>query len=321
MEICFLLFCLWGQRTWLEHIPGILGFWHSLFRATGYRVWLFWKRPPRFQLFRGYKKTAGLCLPLPVNDGIIWKQSSQYSGLMSIYLQGVCSSPPLLSQQAHMAPCCRSLQKKRLFSSGCFAMLWGLFIQTGALVVWPWAFLSRFAPWNVTTETRPRFHECGFLPRWQSHDTGPIKSISILSNHLLPTPALQTRGRTPIDAKRSPFAYSVLLPQYLMWQPILRGHWLQWPPSGRKEYIFMWRWTAVLTNNIRKAMGTVTEGNEGDLNCLPHHLHLPTVACIHFKLIYQLNLAVHSHPALCQPFYIMSFSVLNACQLLQKRIC
>lgn len=60
-------------------------------------------------------------------------------------------------------------------------------------------------------------------------------------------------------AKRSPFAYSVLLPQYLMWQPILRGHWLLWPPSGRKEYIFMWRWTAVLTNNIRKAMGTVTE--------------------------------------------------------------
>lgn len=44
----------------------------------------------RVQTLQRISKTAGQHLALPVYDGIIWKQSSQYSGPMSIYLQGIC---------------------------------------------------------------------------------------------------------------------------------------------------------------------------------------------------------------------------------------
>lgn len=44
----------------------------------------------RVQTLQRISKTAGQCLALPVYHGIIWKQSSQYSGPMSIYLQGIC---------------------------------------------------------------------------------------------------------------------------------------------------------------------------------------------------------------------------------------
>lgn len=51
-------------------------------------------QPTRAWTLQRISRTAGQCLALLVNDGIIWKHSSQYSGLMSIYLQGVCSSLP-----------------------------------------------------------------------------------------------------------------------------------------------------------------------------------------------------------------------------------
>lgn len=50
--------------------------------------------PTRAQTLQRISRTGGQSLALSVNDGIIQKHSSQYSGLMSIYLQGVCSSLP-----------------------------------------------------------------------------------------------------------------------------------------------------------------------------------------------------------------------------------
>ena len=50
-------------------------------------------------------RAVGQRLVLPANDGIIWKRSSQYSGLMSIYLQGVCSSFPFYLSEHIWCPC------------------------------------------------------------------------------------------------------------------------------------------------------------------------------------------------------------------------
>lgn len=65
---------------------GLPGMWKYFVSASFF--------PPRAQTLQRISGTAGQSLAPSVNDGIIWKHSSQYSGLMSIYLQGVCSSLP-----------------------------------------------------------------------------------------------------------------------------------------------------------------------------------------------------------------------------------
>lgn len=90
---------------------------------------------PWFKLFRGYKKTTGQSLPLPKNDGMIWKQSSQYSGLMSIYLRGVCSSLPFYLSKHIWCPVVEASERSVCFPGDACS----LFIQLAALVVRLWA--------------------------------------------------------------------------------------------------------------------------------------------------------------------------------------
>lgn len=106
-------------------------------------------------------KRLGQCLLLPVNDGMIWKQSSQYSGLMSIYLQGVCSSLPFYLSKHIWCPVVEASK-----SSVCFPVdASSLFLQIGALVVGLWGVWKKnqtscFAPWNLS---RPWSSQvCGF---------------------------------------------------------------------------------------------------------------------------------------------------------------
>lgn len=111
----------------------------SLLRGIGVRYVLlsevFLDQLPWFKFFRGYKKTTGQCLPLPKNDGMIWKQSSQYSGLMSIYLRGVCSSLPFYLSKHIWCPVVEASER-----SACFPVdARSLFIQLAALVVRLWA--------------------------------------------------------------------------------------------------------------------------------------------------------------------------------------
>lgn len=128
----------------------------------------FLDQPLWFELFRGFKKTAGQRLPLPENDGIIWKQSRQYSGLMSIYLQGVCSSPPSYLSKHIWCPVVEASKR-----SVCFPVdACSLFIQIGALVVWLWAIWEKQTSCFVLLLVSPRvdhcFEVCGFQPHWQN---------------------------------------------------------------------------------------------------------------------------------------------------------
>lgn len=121
---------------------------------------------PWFKLFRGYKKTTGQCLRQPENDGMIWKQSSQYFGLMSIYLRGVCSSLPFYLSKHIWCPVVEASKR-----SVCFPVdACSLFIQLAALA-WLWAVwekqTSRLAPRNVTMHWQS-FQVHGFWPQWQS---------------------------------------------------------------------------------------------------------------------------------------------------------
>lgn len=146
----------------------------------------FLDQPLWFELFR---KTAGQRLPLPVNEGIIWKQSSQYSGLMSIYLQGVCSFPPSYLSKHIWCPVVEASKR-----SVCFPVdACSLFMQICALVVRLWAVwekqMSCFELLLEMSACIDRcFDVCRFQPRWQNQDTSPIKSISILPNQV-PTPS------------------------------------------------------------------------------------------------------------------------------------
>lgn len=65
-----------------------------------------------------------------MNDGIIWKHSSQYSGLMSIYLQGVCSSLPFYLSKHIWCPVAGASNRNVCFPEDACS----LFIQFGALV-------------------------------------------------------------------------------------------------------------------------------------------------------------------------------------------
>lgn len=71
--------------------------------------------------------------------------------------------------------------------------------------------------------------------QWQNQGTSPIKSISILPNQVPTSSPRPSDGKDFSWVLKSPFSYSSLVPHYLMWQPILRGHWLQWPPQGERS--------------------------------------------------------------------------------------
>lgn len=86
----------------------------------------------RVQTLQRISKTARQCLALPANDGIIWKQSSQYSGLMSIYLQGGCSSLPLYLSKHIWCPGAGASNRNVSFPLDACS----LFLQFCALVVW-----------------------------------------------------------------------------------------------------------------------------------------------------------------------------------------
>lgn len=126
---------------------------------------VFLNQLPWFKLFRGYKKTTGQCLPLPKNDGMIWKQSSQYSGLMSIYLRGVCSSLPFYLSKHIWCPVVEASERSVCFQ----AEACSLFIQLAALVVRLWAV------WEKQTS----------------------RLVLLLENVTMPWPSFQVRGFRP----------------------------------------------------------------------------------------------------------------------------
>lgn len=82
---------------------------------------------PGSKIFRGYQG-------LPVNDGIIWKHSSQYSGLMSIYLQGVCLSLPFYLSKHIWCPVADASNRNVCFPEDAYS----LFIQfcTCCMAMW-----------------------------------------------------------------------------------------------------------------------------------------------------------------------------------------
>lgn len=146
--------------------------------------------------------------------------------------------PSVLSQQAHMAPRCRSFQKKRLFSGGCLR-----FIYTDRRTCC--ATESRLREKQTSCfvllfETFPcadqHFDVCGVTAAVRkTEDTSPTNSISILPNQVPASAPRPSDGEDSSWAEESPLGYGALMPHYLMWQPILRGHWLQWPPQGARS--------------------------------------------------------------------------------------
>lgn len=82
------------------------------------------------QTLQKISKTAGHLLALPANDGIIWKHSSQYSGLMSIYLQGVCPSLPFYLSKHIWYPVTSTSDRNVCFPEGacslfvCILIVW-----------------------------------------------------------------------------------------------------------------------------------------------------------------------------------------------------
>lgn len=149
--------------------------------------------------------------------------------------------PSVLSQQAHMAPRCRSFQKKRLFSGGCLRFIYTdrrTCCATESRFERKADFLFCVALWNVST----RWPALWCLRRRsrseKNQDTSPTNSISILPNQAPASSPRPSDGEDSSWAEESPLGYGALMPHYLMWQPILRGHWLQWPPQGgRSTYL------------------------------------------------------------------------------------
>lgn len=100
----------------------------SLLQGIGIRCVLlsevFLDQLPWFKLFRGYKKdyrTVSAVAKKWWND----LETEQPILRCDEYLPaGGKLIPSVLSQQAHMVPCCRCLRKKRLFSSGCLQFIY-----------------------------------------------------------------------------------------------------------------------------------------------------------------------------------------------------
>lgn len=67
-------------------------------------------------------RTARQYVALPANDGIIWTHSSQYSGLTSIYLQGVCWSLPFYLSKHIWCPVADDSNRNVCFPEDAFSL-------------------------------------------------------------------------------------------------------------------------------------------------------------------------------------------------------
>lgn len=150
--------------------------------------------------------------------------------------------PSVLSQQAHMVPCCRSFQKKRLFSSGCLQFIY-TDRRTCCLTVSRLrkaAVLFRDAFWNVAT--RWPLLWCLWVPatvRKPGHKSNKKHFNSPKSSANLPSPSFRRRGLQlsvgeplRLQLVHASLSNVTANPQWAL---------ITVTPSGRKEYIFMWQ--------------------------------------------------------------------------------
>lgn len=177
-------------------------------------------QPTRVQTLQRITGTAGQCLALPVNDGIIQKHSSQYSGLMSIYLQGVCSSLPFYLSKHIWCPVAGASNRNVCFPEDACS----LFMQFCALVVWLRSVRQKSPPVRLE-EIFPAtlvevghvviFPLCMFQSQWHEQYMFPIKNILNLSYQWL-TPSLSFRQQELLLSLREPLHFihlSMLLPR------------------------------------------------------------------------------------------------------------
>lgn len=149
--------------------------------------------------------------------------------------------PSVLSQQAHMAPRCRSFQKKRLFSGGCLRFIYTdrrtcCATESRLREKQTSCFVLLFEPFPRADQ---RFDVCGVAAAARKTGT-QVQQIAFQFSQIKCQPPLPrpSDGEDSSWAEESPLGYGALMPPYLMWQPILRGHWLQWPPQGgRSTYL------------------------------------------------------------------------------------
>lgn len=172
--------------------------------------------------------------------------------------------PSVLSQQAHMAPRCRSFQKKRLLSGGCLRFI---YIDRRTCCATESRLREKQTSCFVLLfETFPcadqHFDVCGVTAAVRkTRYTSPTNSISILPNQVPASAPRPSDGEDSSWAEESPLGYGALMPHYLMWQPILRRHWLQWPPQGGRSTYLCGGGQLFFSNSMCKAAGTVTGGN------------------------------------------------------------
>ena len=169
---------------------------------------------------------------LETQQPILWSDEYLPTGGMLI--------PSVLSQQAHMVPCCRRLQQERLFSRGFLQFIYTVFCtcctawlcgvrQKRPLVRIGEIFLDALVKVCLAV-----IFACMLQSQWYKQYMVVIKNVLNHPNQWL-LPCSSFRQQELLLSLREPLYFihlSMLLPRHLMWQAILMGPLIAVTPVG-----------------------------------------------------------------------------------------
>lgn len=179
-----------------------------------------------------------------MNDGIIWKHSSQYSGLMSIYLRGYAHPFRFISASTYGA-----LLQAPPTGTSVFQRMPAVYLYSLLYLLYDYAVLEENRPLvrigEIFLALLVKVHDtvlfplcvCVFQSQRHKQYMVSVENVWNLPNHWLPSP-LSFRPQELLLSLRELLHFihlSVLLPRHLMWQPILRGALIAVTPMGVKD--------------------------------------------------------------------------------------